>query len=168
MEATLIDSNVGNTRFFRASDLITKSTRFSYSRGIPAIDYGGYAPGLIIENLGQKGISDLLVGKSVTVFWRYASETDDGTKYFKGNALDIKEVRYRTAMTAPGGVTESTVAVVTMDNNAYITLDMSKIGTMLNYVVLKAVYNNQTVAIFQRTMIRTTSRRSATSTFLRL
>ena len=71
-------------------------------------------------------------------------------------------------MTAPGGVTESTVAVVTMDNNAYITLDMSKIGTMLNYVVLKAVYNNQTVAIFQRTMIRTTSRRSATSTFLRL
>ena len=116
----------------------------------PAIDYGGYAPGLIIENLGQKGISDLLVGKSVTVFWRYASETDDGTKYFKGNALDIKEYDTRTAMTAPGGVTESTVAVVTMDNNAYITLDMSKIGTMLNYVVLKAVYNNQTVAIFQK------------------
>ena len=116
----------------------------------PSIDYGGYAPGLIIENKGQIGISDLLVGKSVTVFWRYASETDDGTKYFRGNFLDIKEYDTRTAITAPGGVTSSTVAVVTMDNNAYITLDMSKVGTMLNYVVLKAVDNNQTIAIFQK------------------
>lgn len=150
VEATLIDSNVGNTRFFRASDLIKQALGTVNPVTFPAIDYGGYAPGLIIENKGQIGITDLLVGKSVTVFWRYASETDDGTKYFRGNALDIKEYDTRTAMTAPGGVTESTVAVVTMDNNAYITLDMSKVGTVLNYVVLKAVYNNQTVAIFQK------------------
>ena len=150
VEATLIDSNVGNTRFFRASDLIKQALGTVNPVTFPAIDYGGYAPGLIIENKGQIGITNLLVGKSVTVFWRYASETDDGTKYFRGNALDIKEYDTRTAMTAPGGVTESTVAVVTMDNNAYITLDMSKVGTVLNYVVLKAVYNNQTVAIFQK------------------
>lgn len=150
VEATLIDSNVGNTRFFRASDLIKQALGTVNPVTFPAIDYGGYVPGLIIENKGQRGITDLLVGKSVTVFWRYASETDDGTKYFRGNALDIKEYDTRTAMTAPGGVTESTVAVVTMDNNAYITLDMSKVGTVLNYVVLKAVYNNQTVAIFQK------------------
>lgn len=150
VEATLIDSNVGNTRFFRASDLIKQALRTVNPVTFPAIDYGGYVPGLIIENKGQIGITNLLVGKSVTVFWRYASETDDGTKYFGGNALDIKEYDTRTAMTAPGGVTESTVAVVTMDNNAYITLDMSKVGTVLNYVVLKAVYNNQTVAIFQK------------------
>lgn len=150
VEATLIDSNVGNTRFFRASDLIKQALGTVNPVTFPAIDYGGYAPGLIIENKGQIGITDLLVGKSVTVFWRYASETDDGAKYFRGNALDIKEYDTRTAMTAPGGVTESTVAVVTMDNNAYITLDMSKVGTVLNYVVLKAVYNNQTVAIFQK------------------
>lgn len=150
VEATLIDSNVGNTRFFRASDLIKQALGTVNPVTFPAIDYGGYVPGLIIENKGQIGITDLLVGKSVTVFWRYASETDDGTKYFRGNALDIKEYDTRTAMTAPGGVTESTVAVVTMDNNAYITLDMSKVGTVLNYVVLKAVYNNQTVAIFQK------------------
>ena len=150
VEATLIDSNVGNTRFFRASDLIKQALGTVNPVTFPAIDYGGYVPGLIIENKGQIGITDLLVGKSVTVFWRYASETDDGTKYFGGNALDIKEYDTRTAMTAPGGVTESTVAVVTMDNNAYITLDMSKVGTVLNYVVLKAVYNNQTVAIFQK------------------
>lgn len=150
VETTLIDSNVGNTRFFRASDLIKQALGTVNPVTFPAIDYGGYVPGLIIENKGQIGITDLLVGKSVTVFWRYASETDDGTKYFRGNALDIKEYDTRTAMTAPGGVTESTVAVVTMDNNAYITLDMSKVGTVLNYVVLKAVYNNQTVAIFQK------------------
>lgn len=150
VEATLIDSNVGNTRFFRASDLIKQALGTVNPVTFPAIDYGGYVPGLIIENKGQIGITDLLVGKSVTVFWRYASETDDGTKYFRGNALDIKEYDTRTAMTAPGGVTESTVAVVTVDNNAYITLDMSKVGTVLNYVVLKAVYNNQTVAIFQK------------------
>lgn len=150
VEATLIDSNVGNTRFFRASDLIKQALGTVNPVTFPAIDYGGYVPGLIIENKGQIGITDLLVGKSVTVFWRYASETDDGTKYFRGNALDIKEYDTRTAMTAPGGVTKSTVAVVTMDNNAYITLDMSKVGTVLNYVVLKAVYNNQTVAIFQK------------------
>lgn len=150
VEATLIDSNVGNTRFFRASDLIKQALGTVNPVTFPAIDYGGYVPGLIIENKGQIGITDLLVGKSVTVFWRYASETDDGTKYFGGNALDIKEYDTRTSMTAPGGVTESTVAVVTMDNNAYITLDMSKVGTVLNYVVLKAVYNNQTVAIFQK------------------
>lgn len=150
VEATLIDSNVGNTRFFRASDLIKQALGTVNPVTFPAIDYGGYVPGLIIENKGQIGITDLLVGKSVTVFWRYASETDDGTKYFRGNALDIKEYDTRTAMTAPGGVTESTVAVVTMDNNAYITLDMSKVGTVLNYVVLKAVYNNQTVAVFQK------------------
>lgn len=150
VEATLIDSNVGNTRFFRASDLIKQALGTVNPVTFPAIDYGGYVPGLIIENKGQIGITDLLVGKSVTVFWRYASETDDGTKYFRGNALDIKEYDTRTAMTAPGGVTESTVAAVTMDNNAYITLDMSKVGTVLNYVVLKAVYNNQTVAIFQK------------------
>lgn len=150
VEATLIDSNVGNTRFFRASDLIKQALGTVNPVTFPAIDYGGYVPGLIIENKGQIGITDLLVGKSVTVFWRYASETDDGTKYFRGNALDIKEYDTRTAMTAPGGVTESTVAMVTMDNNAYITLDMSKVGTVLNYVVLKAVYNNQTVAIFQK------------------
>lgn len=150
METTLIDSNVGNTRFFRASDLIKQALGTVNPVAFPAIDYGGYAPGLIIENKGQVGITSLLVGKSVTVFWRYASETDDGTKYFRGNALDIKEYDTRTAMTAPGGVTESTVAVVTTDNNAYITLDMSKVGTVLNYVVLKAVYNNQTVAIFQK------------------
>lgn len=150
VETTLIDSNVGNTRFFRASDLIKQALGTVNPVTFPAIDYGGYVPGLIIENKGQRGITDLLVGKSVTVFWRYASETDDGTKYFRGNALDIKEYDTRTAMTAPGGVTESTVAVVTIDNNAYITLDMSKVGTVLNYVVLKAVYNNQTVAIFQK------------------
>lgn len=150
VETTLIDSKVGNTRFFRASDLIKQALGTVNPVQFPAIDYGGYVPGLIIENKGQIGITDLLVGKSVTVFWRYASETDDGTKYFRGNALDIKEYDTRTAMTAPGGVTESTVAVVTMDNNAYITLDMSKVGTVLNYVVLKAVYNNQTVAIFQK------------------
>lgn len=150
VEATLIDSNVGNTRFFRASDLIKQALGTVNPVTFPAIDYGGYVPGLIIENKGQIGITDLLVGKSVTVFWRYASETDDGTKYLRGNALDIKEYDTRTAMTAPGGVTESTVAVVTMDNNAYITLDMSKVGTVPNYVVLKAVYNNQTVAIFQK------------------
>lgn len=150
VEATLIDSNVGNTRFFRASDLIKQALGTVNPVTFPAIDYGGYVPGLIIENKGQIGITDLLVGKSVTVFWRYASETDDGTKYFRGNALDIKEYDTRTAMTSPGGVTESTVAVVTMDNNAYITLDMSKVGTVLNFVVLKAVYNNQTVAIFQK------------------
>lgn len=150
VEATLIDSNVGNTRFFRASDLIKQALGTVNPVTFPAIDYGGYVPGLIIENKGQIGITDLFVGKSVTVFWRYASETDDGTKYFRGNALDIKEYDTRTSMTAPGGVTESTVAVVTMDNNAYITLDMSKVGTVLNYVVLKAVYNNQTVAIFQK------------------
>lgn len=148
VEATLIDSKVGNTRFFRASDLIKQALGTVNPVTFPAIDYGGYVPGLIIENKGQIGITDLLVGKSVTVFWRYASETDDGTKYFRGNALDIKEYDTRTAMTAPGGVTESTLAVVTMDNNAYITLDMSKVGTVLNYVVLRAVYNNQTVAIF--------------------
>ena len=150
VETTLIDSKVGNTRFFRASDLIKQALGTVNPVTFPAIDYGGYVPGLIIENKGQIGITALLVGKSVTVFWRYASETDDGTKYFRGNALDIKEYDTRTAMTAPGGVTESTVAVVTMDNNAYITLDMSKVGTVLNYVVLKAVYNNQTVAIFQK------------------
>lgn len=150
VETTLIDSKVGNTRFFRASDLIEQALGTVNPVTFPAIDYGGYAPGLIIENKGQIGITNLLVGKSVTVFWRYASETDDGTKYFRGNALDIKEYDTRTAMTAPGGVTESTVAVVTMDNNAYITLDMSKVGTVLNYVVLKAVYNNQTVAVFQK------------------
>ena len=150
VEATLIDSNVGDTRFFRASDLIKTALGTVNPVTFPAIDYGGYVPGLIIENKGQIGVTALFVGKSVTVFWRYASETDDGTKYFRGNALDIKEYDTRTAMTAPGGVTESTVAVVTMDNNAYITLDMSKVGTVLNYVVLKAVYNNQTVAIFQK------------------
>lgn len=150
VETTLIDSKVGNTRFFRASDLIKQALGTVNPVTFPAIDYGGYVPGLIIENKGQIGITDLFVGKSVTVFWRYASETDDGTKYFRGNALDIKEYDTRTAMTAPGGVTESTVAVVTMDNNAYIMLDMSKVGTVLNYVVLKAVYNDQTVAIFQK------------------
>ena len=150
VETTLIDSNVGNTRFFRASDLIRQALGTVNPVTFPAIDYGGYVPGLIIENKGQIGTTALLVGKSVTVFWRYASETDDGTKYFRGNALDIKEYDTRTAITAPGGVTSSTVAVVTMDNNAYITLDMSKVGTVLNYVVLKAVYNNQTVAIFQK------------------
>lgn len=150
VETTLIDSKVGNTRFFRASDLIKQALGTVNPVTFPAIDYGDYVPGLIIENKGQIGITDLLVGKSVTVFWRYVSETDDGTKYFRGNALDIKEYDTRTAMTAPGGVTESTVAVVTMDNNAYITLDMSKVGTVLNYVVLKAVYNNQTVATFQK------------------
>lgn len=149
VEATLIDSNVGNTRFFRASDLIVRALGSPTPVSFPYID-GGYAPGLIIENKGQKGLSGLLVGKSVTVFWRYASETDDGTKYFRGNFLDIKEYDTRTVITAPGGATSSTVAVVTMDNNAYITLDMSKVGTMLNYVVLKAVDNNQTIAIFQK------------------
>lgn len=150
VETVLIDSNVGNTRFFRANDLIRQALGTVDPVTLPAIDYGYYVPGLIIENKGQIGITDLLVGKSVTVFWRYASETDDGTQYLRGNALDIKEYDTRTAMTAPGGVTESTVAVVTMDNNAYITLDMSKVGTALNYVVLKAVYSNRTVAIFQK------------------
>ena len=150
VERTLIDSNVGNTRFFRASDLITKALGSPTPVEFPPIDNGGYAPGLIIETIGQQGITDALVGKSVTVFWRYASETDDGTKYFRGNFLDIKEYDTRVAITAPGGVTTSAVAVVTMDNNAYITLDMSKVGTMLNYVVLKSVDNNQTIAIFQK------------------
>lgn len=150
VETTLIDSNVGNTRFFRASDLIKQALGTVNPVTFPAIDYGGYVPGLIIENKGQVGITDLLVGKSVTVFWRYASETDDGTKYFRGNALDIKEYDTRTALTAPGGVTESTVAVVTLDNNAYITLDMSKVGTVLNYVFLKVVYKDQAVAVFQK------------------
>lgn len=150
VETTLIDSGVGDTRFFQASDLIRQALGTVNTVTFPAIISGGYAPGLIIENKGPVDITDLLVGKSVTVFWRYASETDDGTRYFRGNALDIKEYDTRTAMTAPGGVTESTVAIVTMDNNAYITLDMSKVGTVLNYVVLKAVYNNQTVAVLQK------------------
>ena len=151
VENSLIDSRVGSTRFFRASDLITKALGSPTPVTFPAIHYGGYVPGLIIEYFGRRPISDLLVGKSVTVFWRYASETDDGTKYLKGNTLDIKEYDTRTAMTMPGGATQSTVAVVTIDNsNAYITLDMSEVGTMLGYVVLKAVYNNRAVAVFQK------------------
>lgn len=149
VESTLIASGVSNTFFYPARTLIFKAMGFNTEIKFPGIE-GDYEPGLLIENTGQIGISDLLVGKSVTVFWRYASETDDGTRYFKGNALDIKEYETREAITAPGGVTEQTVAVVTMDNNAYITLDMSRVGTILNYVVLKAVYNNQTVAIFQK------------------
>ena len=53
-------------------------------------------------------------------------------------------------MNAPLGSTANTTAVITMDNNAYITLDMSRVGTMLNYLVLKVSYNNQTVAVFQK------------------
>ena len=151
IERYLYTSGVGNTFFYPASELIKRSVgSFGVSVSFPPIEYGGYEPGLIIENLGQKPLSEVLVGKSVTVFWRYASETDEGTEYFRGNFLDILEYDTRTALMAPDGSTANTTAVITMDNNAYITLDMSRVGTILNFVVLKSVYNNQTVAIFQK------------------
>nr|DAK77109.1 MAG TPA: hypothetical protein [Caudoviricetes sp.] len=150
VENPLYASGVGNSLFYKASDLVQRALGSPTPVTFPSIDYGGYEPGILIENMGQKPLSKVLVGKSVTVFWRYASETDEGTKYFKGNFLDIKEYDTRTAMNAPLGSTANTTAVITMDNNAYITLDMSRVGTMLNFVVLKASYNNQTVAIFQK------------------
>jgi hypothetical protein len=150
VENPLYSSGVGNSLFYKASDLVQRALGSPTPVSFPLIESRAYEPGLLIENLGQKPLSEVLVGKSVTVFWRYASETDEGTKYFKGNFLDIKEYDTRTAMNAPLGSTANTTAVITMDNNAYITLDMSRVGTMLNYVVLKASYNNQTVAIFQK------------------
>lgn len=150
VENPLYASGVGNSLFYKASDLVQRALGSPTPVSFPLIESRAYEPGLLIENLGQKPLSEVLVGKSVTVFWRYASETDEGTKYFKGNFLDIKEYDTRTAMNAPLGSTANTTAVITMDNNAYITLDMSRVGTMLNYVVLKASYNNQTVAIFQK------------------
>lgn len=150
VENPLYASGVGNSLFYRASDLVQRALGSPTPVEFPLIEDRDYVPGLLIENMGQKPLSEVLVGKSVTVFWRYASETDEGTKYFKGNFLDIKEYDTRTAMNAPLGSTANTTAVITMDNNAYITLDMSRVGTMLNYVVLKASYNNQTVAIFQK------------------
>lgn len=150
VENPLYASGVGNSLFYRASDLVQRALGSPTPVVFPLIEDRDYVPGLLIENMGQKPLSEVLVGKSVTVFWRYASETDEGTKYFKGNFLDIKEYDTRTAMNAPLGSTANTTAVITMDNNAYITLDMSRVGTMLNYVVLKASYNNQTVAIFQK------------------
>lgn len=150
VENPLYASGVGNSLFYRASDLVQRTLGSPTPVVFPLIEDRDYVPGLLIENMGQKPLSEVLVGKSVTVFWRYASETDEGTKYFKGNFLDIKEYDTRTAINAPLGSTANTTAVITMDNNAYITLDMSRVGTMLNYVVLKASYNNQTVAIFQK------------------
>lgn len=150
VENPLYSSGVGNSLFYKASDLVQRALGSPTPVSFPLIESRAYEPGLLIENLGQKPLSEVLVGKSVTVFWRYASETDEGTKYFKGNFLDIKEYDTRTAVNAPLGSTANTTAVITMDNNAYITLDMSRVGTMLNYVVLKASYNNQTVAIFQK------------------
>lgn len=150
VENSLYASGVGNSLFYKASDLVQRALGSPTPVVFPLIEDRAYVPGLLIENMGQKPLSEALVGKSVTVFWRYASETDEGTKYFKGNFLDIKEYDTRTAMNAPLGSTANTTAVITMDNNAYITLDMSRVGTMLNYVVLKASYNNQTVATFQK------------------
>lgn len=150
VENPLYASGVGNSLFYKASDLVQRALGSPTSVVFPLIEDRDYVPGLLIENMGQKPLSEVLVGKSVTVFWRYASETDEGTKYFRGNFLDIKEYDTRTAMNAPLGSTANTTAVITMDNDAYITLDMSRVGTMLNYVVLKASYNNQTVAIFQK------------------
>lgn len=150
VENPLYASGVGNSLFYKASDLVQGALGSPTPVVFPLIEDRDYVPGLLIENMGQKPLSGVLVGKSVTVFWRYASETDEGTKYFKGNFLDIKEYDTRTAMNAPLGSTANTTAVITMDNNAYITLDMSRVGTMLNYVVLKASYNNQTVAIFEK------------------
>lgn len=150
VENPLYASGVGNSLFYKASDLVQRALGSPTPVVFPLIEDRDYVPGLLIENMGQKPLSEVLVGKSVTVFWRYASETDEGTKYFKGNFLDIKEYDTRTAVNAPLGSTANTTAVITMDNNAYITLDMSRVGTMLNYVVLKASYNNQTVAIFQK------------------
>lgn len=150
VENPLYASGVGNSSFYKASDLVQRALGSPSPVVFPLIEDRDYVPGLLIENMGQKPLSEVLVGKSVTVFWRYASETDEGTKYFKGNFLDIKEYDTRTAMNAPLGSTSNTTAVITMDNNAYITLDMSRVGTMLNFVVLKASYNKQTVAIFQK------------------
>lgn len=150
VENPLYASGVGNTLFYKASDLVQRALGSPTPVSFPLIESRDYEPGLLIENLGQQPLSEVLVGKSVTVFWRYASETDEGTKYFKGNFLDIKEYDTRTAMNAPLGSTANTTAVITMDNNAYITLDMSRVGTMLNYLVLKVSYNNQTVAVFQK------------------
>lgn len=150
VENPLYASGVGNTLFYKASDLVQRALGSPTPVSFPLIESRAYEPGLLIENLGQKPLSEVLVGKSVTVFWRYASETDEGTKYFKGNFLDIKEYDTRTAMNALLGSTDNTTAVITMDNNAYITLDMSRVGTMLNYVVLKASYNNKIVAVFQK------------------
>lgn len=149
IERSLLASGVSNTLFYPAEEIIYRAMGFNIKANFPDLE-NGYSPGILIENKGQKGITDELVGKPVTVFWRYASESDDGTRYFKGNFLDIKEYETRSAITAPGGVTTSTVAVVTIDNDGYVILDMSKVGTILNYVVLKAVYNNQTVAIFYK------------------
>lgn len=150
VENPLYASGVGNSLFYGASDLVQRALGSPTPVVFPLIEDRDYVPGLLIENMGQQPLSEVLVGKSVTVFWRYASETDEGTKYFKGNFLDIKEYDTRTAMNAPQGSTANTTAVITMDNNAYITLDMSRVGTMLSYVVLKASYNNQTVAVFQK------------------
>lgn len=150
VENSLYASGVGNSLFYKASDLVQRALGSPTPVVFPLIEDRDYVPGLLIENIGQKPLSEVLVGKSVTVFWRYASETDEGTKYFKGNFLDIKEYDTRTAINAPLGSTANTMAAITMDNNAYITLDMSRVGTMLNHVILKASYNNQTVAIFQK------------------
>lgn len=147
--ASLLASGESSTRFSPAKDFLWRNMKYNVQFNFPTIE-GNYEPGILIEYIGQKAISEALVGKSVTVFWRYPSESDEGTKYFNGNDLDVKEYDTRMLITAPGGVTQNSTAVVTLDNNGYIILDMSEVGTILNYVVLKSTQNNQTVAIFQK------------------
>lgn len=147
--ASLTSSGEASSLFATAKELLFRNMGYQVQFNFPTIE-GGYEPGILVEYLGQVALTDALVGKNMTVFWRYPSESDEGTKYFKGNDLDVKEYETRMLITAPGGVTTNTTAVVTLDNNGYIILDMSEVGTILNYVVLKAVYNNQTVAIFQK------------------
>lgn len=128
--------------------IVTDSFNASNSVTFPDVDPSNPDIVPVIKQFGRyRNSHEGLYGKSISFFFRFGSNTDDGTVYFERNAVDIKEYEVRDFISKDRG---GASMFVTFDSDGYVTLDMSKHGTILDRLWLKDNRAKNTFAVFDR------------------
>lgn len=147
---------IGSGPYYSLTDifsLLRSCMNLSSSPSFPEIspDYKTYYPAIRmpVPESDTVSLQGRLVDKGVSFFWKWAADTEDGTKYFGGAYIDIAEYDVRNVMYNMT-YQSSLTATVQLDNTGFVILDMSRVGTALNFVVLKDKATNGTVATFRK------------------
>lgn len=91
-----------------------------------------------------------LEGKKISFFFRFGADTEDGAQYFERNLVDIREFEVRDIISRTPTASGSSSMWVNFDSDGYVTLDMSRHGSILNRVWLKDNRRKYTFAVFDR------------------
>lgn len=125
--------------------------------GFPAITQGSENLYPTIRGKVQstvQGIQDL-IGSKVTVFWRYAADTEDGTVAMDGNYIDIEEWDIRDHISKTSSLSNLTISLLPDADLGIqeVVLDLSEHGSIPSTLYLRDRITSKTIATFGKSVV---------------